>query len=162
MTPEHNGKGGKEGAFPQDLMELFENGLPGAGMALEAGESQQVRAGGTASSFPFQHRALMGTDRMQKPQAAQSGGSFECSHLSKWADISNPAASMEHSTRPGSFPQAGWFTRKFPASVSVKPEWILNLYSPTHPYFLHVLLSPYSRAEGPGGCGSKALSALRH
>lgn len=76
--------------------------------------------------------------------------------------ISNPAVSTEHSTRQGSFPQAGWFTGKFPASESVKSEWFLNLYSPTHPCLLQVLLSPCSRAEGPAGCGSKALSSLRH
>lgn len=52
VTPEHNGKRGKK-AFPLDVVELCENVLPGAGMA---GESQQVRRGGTASSFPFQHR----------------------------------------------------------------------------------------------------------
>lgn len=143
-------------------MELFENVLPGAGMAVEAGGSQQDKPGGTASSFPFQHRALTGTDGAKNPRQPRVGAPLGAgaSLLSKWVEISNPAASREHSTRPGPFPQAGWFTGKFPASVNVKPEWILDLSSPTHPC---LLLSPCSRAEGPGGCGrAKPFQGLRH
>lgn len=71
----------------------------------------------------------------KNPQAPQGGVPLRAgaSLLSNWAQISDPAASTEHGTRPGSFPLAGWFTGMFPTSANVKPEWLLDLHSPNPP-----------------------------
>lgn len=100
-------------------------GKPGADVFLPL----QLHPG---SRWPGMHRWSQKHHRHPRVGVPLGAGA---SLLSNWAEISNPARSTEHSTRPGSFPQAGWVTGKVPASVRVKPEWFLiYTHPPTHAF----------------------------